>query len=164
VAVVVAVVVPVAAVVPGATPAAMVTVLPVAEFVPGAVVVAHITAAQLVDSSADPLAAVLGLVARTASPCPAPSRRTIVAFPVRLSTSMMTPPVRGAHCDLPEGAVVHVVRLDFDGPAVRNFHLCDPNRLGLVMCIFTTAAEAAGLAARCGELVADTTPATGGVS
>jgi hypothetical protein len=58
---------------------------------------------------------------------------------------------------------VQVVRLDFDGPAARDLTSAIPNRLGLVMCMFTTAAAAAGLAARCGALVADATLATGGV-
>ena len=74
------------------------------------------------------------------------------------------PPVRGARRGLPNGAVVQVVRLDFDGPATRNLRLCNPNRLAQVMCILTTAAAVAGLAPRCGALVADATPATGAVS
>ena len=74
------------------------------------------------------------------------------------------PPVRGAQRGLPDGAVAQVVRLDFDGPAARNLRLCDPNRLGPMMCILTTTAAVAWLAPRCGALVADATPATDAVS
>src|SRR6185437_14295112 len=38
-------------------------------------------------------------------------------------------PVRGSQRDLPHRAVVHIVGLDLDGPAVRNLGLGDPHRL-----------------------------------
>ena len=179
VALIVTVVVPVAAVVPVTTLVAVVTVLPVAEFVPGAVVVAHITAGPASgpvggptsggSAAAGPLAAALPralrlalrLVARAASPCPPPSRRTIVAFPVRLSTSTMTRPC--GVCSV----TFHTARSCRSSDSTSMARLCGTlasairTAWALVMCLFTSATAAAGLAAWCGAPdVADATPAT----